>query len=287
MDDPVRWAYWQKKYREDSAKSWNLFYKRNETRFFRDRHWLSREFPELFWPSVRRILELGCGVGNTALPLAEDKCASLMDALDIAEHSMSILRCPLHADGQCCPKRGPGPVALFACDFSEHAVRLLAADPRCAAFGVRAFVADIVAPLGGDALLCDLGGYAPGSMDAATAIFVLSAIPPEKHALAVARIATSLAPGGLLLVRDYCREDAAMVRFKTDRRLDDGLYVRQDGTLSYFFWPDELRVLFCGAGLFVAAECSTKHAETVNVKEDVCVARIFVQAKFVRTCVPL
>ena len=39
--------YWQQKYRQESCKSWNLFYRRNSTHFFKDRHWTLREFPEL------------------------------------------------------------------------------------------------------------------------------------------------------------------------------------------------------------------------------------------------
>ena len=45
--------FWQQKYRREAAKNWNLFYKRNETRFFKDRHWIGREFPELYQPSTK------------------------------------------------------------------------------------------------------------------------------------------------------------------------------------------------------------------------------------------
>ena len=31
----------------DARKNWDLFYKRNETKFFKDRHWTTREFQEL------------------------------------------------------------------------------------------------------------------------------------------------------------------------------------------------------------------------------------------------
>lgn len=60
--------FWQKKYRKDLGKNWNLFYKRNETRFFRDRHWIPREFPELLAGPLR-LFEVGCGVGNFTFPL--------------------------------------------------------------------------------------------------------------------------------------------------------------------------------------------------------------------------
>lgn len=32
---------------KDAQKNWDLFYKRNTTAFYKDRHWTSREFPEL------------------------------------------------------------------------------------------------------------------------------------------------------------------------------------------------------------------------------------------------
>lgn len=32
---------------KDAQKNWDIFYKRNTTAFYKDRHWTSREFPEL------------------------------------------------------------------------------------------------------------------------------------------------------------------------------------------------------------------------------------------------
>lgn len=59
----------------DAKKHWDLFYKRNDTRFFKDRHWTTREFEELLDcgnTDGRSILEVGCGVGNLIYPLIED-----------------------------------------------------------------------------------------------------------------------------------------------------------------------------------------------------------------------
>lgn len=59
----------------DVKKNWDLFYKRNETRFFKDRHWTTREFSELLQLDKGQrmvLLEIGCGVGNLIYPLLED-----------------------------------------------------------------------------------------------------------------------------------------------------------------------------------------------------------------------
>lgn len=37
----------QNKLETEAQKNWDLFYKRNATNFFKDRHWITREFPEL------------------------------------------------------------------------------------------------------------------------------------------------------------------------------------------------------------------------------------------------
>lgn len=36
----------------EAKRNWDLFYKRNQTNFFKDRHWITREFPELLQPEV-------------------------------------------------------------------------------------------------------------------------------------------------------------------------------------------------------------------------------------------
>lgn len=37
----------QQKLEVDAQKNWDLFYKRNSTHFYKDRHWTTREFEEL------------------------------------------------------------------------------------------------------------------------------------------------------------------------------------------------------------------------------------------------
>lgn len=232
--------YWQQKYRLDAAKNWNLFYRRNETRFFKDRHWIGREFPELLRDAPLQVLEVGCGVGNFALPLTETN--------------------PL--------------LFVYACDFSPKAIELLQADERYQRGRCSAFVADLSVP---GSLLA--GPLKVHSMDMVTCIFVLSAIPPENVSQALRNIRSVLKPGGMVLFRDYSRDDAALKRFKPDRQLTETLCVRQDGTLAYYFAEDEIQRLFTTEG-FVLVESSTVHSKTTNIKRELDVDRFFIQAKF-------
>ena len=45
-DKPIS-EFKREKLEKDALKNWDLFYKRNGTRFFKDRHWTCREFKEL------------------------------------------------------------------------------------------------------------------------------------------------------------------------------------------------------------------------------------------------
>ena len=45
-EEPIS-EFKQNKLEKDALKNWDLFYKRNGTRFFKDRHWTTREFNEL------------------------------------------------------------------------------------------------------------------------------------------------------------------------------------------------------------------------------------------------
>ena len=92
-------------------------------------------------------------------------------------------------------------------------------------------------------------------------------------------LAALLAPGGVLLFRDYGLYDMAQIRFKPGSKISENFYTRQDGTRSYFFSAEEVMTLGRMAGL------SSYHSEmvgrrTVNIKEGIDVPRNFVQAKF-------
>lgn len=233
--------FWQQKYRKQAGKSWNLFYKRNSTNFFKDRHWVTREFPETL--EVKSILEIGCGVGNFILPLFEDR--------KIARE------CAWEED------------RIYACDIAPKAIELLKSDPRYKEPQLNAFVNNI----------CEEDVALPEPVECIALIFVLSAIPPESHDLVFARIRKTMQPGAHLLFRDYAEDDAAQHRFKADRYLGGKLWVRQDGTFAYYFSVDEVVSLAARHGM-EPVDIQVKERETVNQKKGIALERKFIQAKF-------
>ncbi len=45
-DEPIS-AFKQRKLEQEARKNWDLFYKRNETKFFKDRHWTKADLQQL------------------------------------------------------------------------------------------------------------------------------------------------------------------------------------------------------------------------------------------------
>uniref|UniRef100_A0A803YJH6 tRNA N(3)-cytidine methyltransferase METTL6 n=1 Tax=Meleagris gallopavo TaxID=9103 RepID=A0A803YJH6_MELGA len=189
----------QLKLEKEAQKNWDLFYKRNSTNFFKDRHWTTREFQELkacreFADQKLTILEAGCGVGNCLFPLLEE--------------DLNIF--------------------AYACDFSPRAVEYVKKNALYSTERCKVFQCDLTK----DDLLENIPA---DSVDVVTLIFVLSAIHPDKMHLVLKNIYKILKPGKCVLFRDYGLYDHAMLRFKSGSKLGENFYVRQDGTRSYFF----------------------------------------------------
>ena len=61
------------RYEKEAAKNWDKFYTRNQSNFFKDRHYLTEVFPELAGKNDASdeafvLLEVGCGVGVSYSP---------------------------------------------------------------------------------------------------------------------------------------------------------------------------------------------------------------------------
>lgn len=239
-------AFQAQKLELEARKNWDLFYKRNETRFFKDRHWTTREFDELLAGDAssderneKALLEIGCGVGNLIFPLVEDG----------------------HRD-----------YFIYACDLSPRAVELVKQHNLYNDQYMKAFTCDITT--------AEVFETIPeASLDIVTLIFVLSAIHPDKFVTVSKNIFRLLKPGGMLLFRDYGLYDMAQLRFKPGHKIAENFYMRQDGTRSYYFAENEVGHMFQDAGFEIVVN-NYIHRRTINPKENVDVPRIFVQSKF-------
>ena len=78
---------------DDQRRWWDLFYKRNENRFFKDRHWTTEEFPELSNAhEPLSFFEAGCGVGNFIIPLLKYNKNLRAFGCDISHNAVDIIR---------------------------------------------------------------------------------------------------------------------------------------------------------------------------------------------------
>ncbi|KAI9204092.1 S-adenosyl-L-methionine-dependent methyltransferase [Polychytrium aggregatum] len=224
---------------------------RNTVKFFKDRHWTEREFPELQSTGEKKVsgpastngkvdcrINWRCGVGNFVFPVLE------------ANPDMFI----------------------YCCDFSSRAIEFVKANENYDESRCLAFVCDITQ----DPLTNTIPA---ASLDLLSSIFCLSAVPPQKLQDAVNNIGAVMKPGGLVMFRDYGLYDAAQLRFKPGHKIDDNFYVRQDGTFSVYFSIEQLKELFENAG-FEAIAIDYVEKEIVNRKRELSMQRRWIQAKF-------
>lgn len=247
----------------NARKHWDIFYKRNETRFFKDRRWTTREFEELLEAdrdqNRKRLLEVGCGVGNLVFPLVEEKHNSYF---------------------------------IYACDFSSRAVDFVRQNPLYNEQNMNAFQCDITTN--------DIFQHIDRcSLDIITMVFVMSAIHPDNHGKVMRNLFQLLSPGGVLLFRDYGLYDMAQLRFKAGHKISENFYMRQDGTRyflatifvkskykqimfsycrSYYFTDTGLNDLAISTGFDVIAN-GYVNRRTINVKLNIDAPRIFLQCK--------
>lgn len=237
----------KERFQTDAPKFWDSFYGIHDNRFFKDRHWLFTEFPELAPLAAdsavlqpRSIFELGCGVGNTILPLLQYS----------SEPQLKV----------------------FGCDFSARAIEILRSqrqfdEKRCEVFVMDATLDHWQVP------------FEENSQDIIVMIFVLSAIEPKKMQRVLDNCYRYLRPGGLLLFRDYGRYDLAQLRFKSGKCMEDNFYVRGDGTMVYFFTEEELRGMMTQAGLQEEQLIVDRRLQ-VNRCRGLKMYRVWIQTKF-------
>jgi methyltransferase-like protein 6 len=239
LQAPEASSYWRGVYTSRAAKYWEDFYKRHANRFFKDRHYLSRDFAKVFQcASISsngfiHLLEFGCGCGNALIPLLIQIPKLSVVGFDLSSEAIQILNTAVIENN--INKR----ISCFvrdACDKNVLLDSFLAQKEQ-----IPQFAKD---------LQTDRPLFQKG-FDIVLMLFMLSAMAPEKHVPILKEAWASLRPGGYLILRDYSYGDAAQLRFGTGKKLDkDGsLFVRQDGTLAYFFTLERLRAITAQANL--------------------------------------
>ncbi|XP_040912434.1 mRNA N(3)-methylcytidine methyltransferase METTL8 [Toxotes jaculatrix] len=186
-----------------------------------------------------RILEVGCGVGNSVFPIVNS--IKQTDAF------------------------------LYCCDFSPRAIQLVKDHPDYDDSVCHAFVHDICEEMASFP-------FPPRSMDVILAVFVLSSIHPERMQGVVNRLSTYLKCGGTFLFRDYGRYDFSQLRFKKGQCLSENFYTRGDGTCVYFFTKEEVHDLFSNAGLEEIQNLEDRRLQ-VNRGKKVAMHRVWMQSK--------
>lgn len=233
-------------YMGNPARYWDLFYRNNKEKFFKDRKWLRVEFPALYEACKKEagpvsILEVGCGAGNTMFP---------------------VLQANENPD-----------LKIAGVDFSSRAVEIVKTSPSFDPKFAHAAVWDLADPEG---KLPE--GIEPNSVDIVVMIFVFSALAPEQWPQAVSNLQKILKPGGRILFRDYGRYDLTQIRFKKGRLLDENFYIRGDGTRVYFFTEEELAEIF--GEVFTPVKIATDRRLIVNRQRKLKMYRVWLQAEF-------
>ncbi|NXO33327.1 METL2 protein, partial [Locustella ochotensis] len=240
--------YWKKNYGDDSTAVQGYVYNKNQVKALTDNPQGKNCGEELgkveSFPgcdATYRILEVGCGAGNSVFPILKVLCNT------------------------------PG-TFLYCCDFASGAVELVKSHSSYNSAWCSAFVHDVC----DDALPYP---FPDEILDVILLVFVLSTIHPDRMQGVVNRLAKLLKPGGMLLFRDYGRYDTAQLRFKEGHCLSENFYVRGDGTRVYFFTKDEVWNMFNLAGLTEVQNLVDRRLQ-VNRKKKVKMQRVWIQSKF-------
>ncbi|GJY06746.1 gypsy type transposase [Tanacetum coccineum] len=239
----------------ESRKHWDNFYERHQNKFFKDRHYLEKDWGQYFCDEDdtpptdgKIILEAGCGTGNTIFPIA---------------------------------KKYPQ-IFVHACDFSHHAITLVKSHTNFREDQMNVFVCNIAEDNLSDHIM-------PASVDIVTLVFTLSAVSLEKMPIVLQNIGRVLKvisdellymygnldkkPNGYVLLRDYAIGDYAQAMLMNKNRvISENFYFRGDGTCSFYFSEDLLSELFVTAG-FTVVDVNTYNREIVNRAKNVTMQR--------------
>ncbi|XP_046363913.2 tRNA N(3)-methylcytidine methyltransferase METTL2-like isoform X2 [Haliotis rufescens] len=280
-------------YEEKADHFWDEFYNIHTNRFFKDRHWLFVEFPELDSTNekpesktagnmdARDYGKTDCsdvaqGVENISLTPTEHQADTDKEEVYPGENAdFRIFEVGCGVGNTVFPvlqTNNDPKLMVYCCDFSSTAIQIVKEHTDCDPRRCTAFVCDI----------SDTSAVLPmpdNSLDLIIMIFVLSAINPQKMQFVIDRLSRLLKPGGQILFRDYGRYDMAQLRFKKGRCLSENFYVRGDGTRVYFFTQEELRDMFSKCGLVEKQNLIDRRLQ-VNRGKQLKMYRVWIQCKY-------
>ncbi|KAJ1773803.1 hypothetical protein IW140_000223 [Coemansia sp. RSA 1813] len=279
------------RYNDRPAEFWDNFYENNKDKFFKDRHWLRVEFAELFqWTDNRKSARSDDYVGSkkgeeynsndtdtAKAALISDICATTVKyrtAPKAANEKFQIMEVGCGAGNTVFPLLDDvydPRLFVYACDYSKTAVDVVKSseaynEDRCSAFAWDLSSTELPPQV------------ESGSIDILLMIFVFSALHPDQWSQAVENAYRLVKPGGVILFRDYGRNDLAQLRFKKSRLLAENFYIRGDGTRVYFFTNEELATIF--GKRFAVEQNAVDRRLLVNRKRELKMYRVWLQAKF-------
>ncbi len=223
-----------------SGKRWDAFYKSNQTNFFKDRHWVEAEWPEISSAASGVVLDVGCGVGNTMFPLMQVNAGLHFRAFDVSATAVQLVRDNADFD--------PSRIDVFVCDVTREPVPV--ADASCD-FAIVVFVLSALTSESFQRVIDEIVRcLKPGGL-----LYIRD-----------------------YAVGDVAQERFEATAAKN--KLGDNLFLRRsDGTTSYFFDTDTVRSWFSEPSMCVEVEkCEVIERVVENRKQNVSMRRKFIQA---------